>query len=79
MAQLVKNPPTVPETWVPSLGWEDPLEKGKVTHSSILVWRIPQTVLSMGMQLSDFHFQRGMATKLNEQDGIASHTECYSE
>ena len=36
VAQLVKNPPAVWETWVPSLGWEDPLEKGKATHSSIL-------------------------------------------
>ena len=50
VAQLVKNPPTVWETWVRSLGWEDPLEKGKATHSSILVWRIPRTVESMGSQ-----------------------------
>ena len=41
MAQLVKNPPAMQETWVRSLGWEDPLEKGKATHSSILAWRIP--------------------------------------
>ena len=40
--QLVKNPPAMRETWFPSLGWEDPLEKGKATHySSILAWRIP--------------------------------------
>ena len=44
MAQLVKNPPAMQETWVQSLGWEDPLEKGKATHSSILAWRIPRTV-----------------------------------
>ena len=44
IAQLVKNPPAMRETWVPSLGWEDPLEKGKATHSSILAWRIPWTV-----------------------------------
>ena len=44
VAQLVKNPPAVWETWVRSLGWEDPLEKGTATHSSILAWRIPQTV-----------------------------------
>ena len=36
VAQLVKNPPAMQETWVQSLGWEDPLEKGKTTHSSIL-------------------------------------------
>ena len=40
VAQLVKNTPAIWETWVPSLGWEDPLEKGKATHSSILTWRI---------------------------------------
>ena len=44
VAQLVKNLPTMWETWVRSLGWEDPLEKGKATRSSILAWRIPQTV-----------------------------------
>ena len=43
VAQLVKNPPTMWETWVRSLGWEDPLEKGTATHSSILAWRIPWT------------------------------------
>ena len=40
---MVKNPPTMWETWVRSLGQEDPLEKGMSTHSSILVWRIPWT------------------------------------
>ena len=40
MAQLVKNLPAVWETWVQSLGWEDPLEEGMETHSSILAWRI---------------------------------------
>ena len=44
VAQLVKNPPAMWETWVRPLGWEDPLEKGKATHSSILTWRIPWTV-----------------------------------
>ena len=43
VAQLVKNPPAVWETWVQSLGWEDPLEKGQGTHFSILAWRIPWT------------------------------------
>ena len=43
VAQLVKNPPAVQETWVRSLGWEDPLEKGKASHSSVLAWRIPWT------------------------------------
>ena len=40
VAQLVKNLPAMWETWVQSLSWEDPLEKGKATHSSILAWRI---------------------------------------
>ena len=44
VAYLVKNPPAMQETWVRSLGWENPLEKGKATHSSILAWRIPWTV-----------------------------------
>ena len=44
VAQLVKNPPAMRESWVRSLGWEDPLEKGKAAHSSILAWRTPWTV-----------------------------------
>ena len=44
VAQLVKNMLAMQETWVRSLGWEDPLEKGKTTHSSFLAWRIPWTV-----------------------------------
>ena len=43
VAQTVKNLPASQETWVRSLGWEAPLEKGKATHSSILAWRIPWT------------------------------------
>ena len=59
VAQLVKNPPAMKETWVQSLGWEDPLEKGKATHSSILDWRIPWTIHGLTKsqtRLSDFHF-----------------------
>ena len=41
VAQMVKNPPAMRETWVRSLGWEDPLEEGMETHSSILAWRMP--------------------------------------
>ena len=41
MAQMVKNPPAIQETWVRSLGWEDPLEEGMETHSITLAWRIP--------------------------------------
>jgi len=49
-AQVVKNPPAMQEIWVRSLGWEDSLQKGKATHSSILAWRIPWTLPSMGSQ-----------------------------
>ena len=41
VAQRVKNPPAMRETWIRSLGWEGPLEEGVATHSSILAWRIP--------------------------------------
>ena len=41
VAQMVKNPPAMRETWVQSQGWEDPLEDGMTTHSGILAWRIP--------------------------------------
>ena len=44
VAQLAKNLPAMWEIWVQSLGWEDPLEKGKATHSTILAWRIPWTI-----------------------------------
>ena len=55
MAEMVKNLPAIRDTWVRSLGWEDPLEKETVTHSSILAWRIPWTkepgrLQSMGLQ-----------------------------
>ena len=55
VAQTIKNLPAMQETWVRSLGWEDPLEKGMANHSSILVWRIPWTeepggLHSMGSQ-----------------------------
>ena len=53
VAQLVKNPPAMWETWVWSLGWQDPLEKGKATHSSILAWRISCTVYSWGRKESN--------------------------
>ena len=50
VAQLVKNLPAMQEIWVQSLGWEDSLEKGKATHSSILAWRILWSVQSIVMQ-----------------------------
>ena len=56
MAQLVKDLSAVQEAWVQSLGWEDPLEKGKTTHSSILAWRIPWTIQSMRSQSAGHDF-----------------------
>ena len=60
VAQIVTNLPEIQETWVWSLVWEDPLEKGKVTHSCILAWRIPWTtvhgVTKSRTQLNDFCF-----------------------
>ena len=60
VAQLVKNLLAMQETWVRSLGWEDPLKGRTVTHSSILAWKIPWTtvhgVAKSWTQLSDFHF-----------------------
>ena len=50
VSQLVKNLTSMQESWVCSLGWEDPLEKGKATHSSILAWWIPWTIQSMVLQ-----------------------------
>ena len=50
IVQLAKNLPAMQETWVQSLGWEDTLEKGKASNSSILAWRIPWTVQFMGLQ-----------------------------
>ena len=50
MVQMVKNPPAVQETWVRALGWEEPLEKGMATHSSILAWRISWTEEPGGLQ-----------------------------
>ena len=50
VAQMVKNPPVMWETWVQSLGWEDPLKKEMATHSGILAWRIPWTEEPGGLQ-----------------------------
>ena len=57
MVQLVENTPAMWETRVRSLGWQDPLEKGAATHSSILAWRIPRTVHPWGPKESDMTLQ----------------------
>ena len=63
MVQRVKNPPAVQETQDQSLGWEDPLEKGMATHSSILAWRIPRTEEPGGLQ-SMGHKESDMTERL---------------
>ena len=81
---MVKNPPAMPETWIQSLGWEDPLEEGMATHSSILAWRIPMDRGALGttvsgvtksqIGLSNFHFHFSFMFKifLSEYDSISS-------
>ena len=67
MAQLVKKLPAMQETqemWVQSLGWEDPLEKGMATHSSILAWEIPWTEEPDGLQsMESQRVEHNLATK----------------
>ena len=70
MAQLVKNPPAIRETWVQSLGWEDPLEKRKATHSSVLAWRIPRTIQCMGSQRVGYN-----SATLTEDDSLEASSE----
>ena len=80
VAQLVKNLLAMWETWLRSLGWEDPLEKGKATHSSILAWRIPWTVHGVAKsrtRLSDFpftslHFKLSASICGMERKGLTS-------
>ena len=63
MAQLVKSLPAVWETWVRSLGWEDPLEEGMETHSSILAWRIP---MDRGAWWATVHEARKIQIQLSD-------------
>ena len=72
VTQMVKNPPAMWEIWVQSLGWEDPLEEGMATHSSILAWRIPWTekpggLQSMGSQRVGHNWVSCWATKHSTQ------------
>ena len=61
----VKNPPTMPETWVRSLGREDPLEEEMATHSSLLAWRIPWAEEAIGLQSVGAYSPRGRAEQLS--------------
>ena len=68
---VVKNPPAMRETWVRSLDWEDPLENGKATHSSILAWRIPWTASSMGWQRVGHSWATFTSLSLSKQDEVS--------
>ena len=57
---MVKNPPAMQETWVQSLGWEDPLVEGVATHSGVLAWRIPWTEEPSGLQSLGSQSQTGL-------------------
>ena len=69
VVQLAKNPPAMRETWVRSLGWKDPLEKGTATYSSVMAWRIPLTVYhavtesDTGERLSLLSLSRGPGSR----------------
>ena len=75
MAQTIKHLPTVRETWVQSLGWEDLLEKEMVTHSSILAWKIPWTEKSGRLQAMGsqrVRYRKSMGIKLSLKSAIHS-------
>ena len=79
VAQMVKNPPAMRETWVQSLGWEDPLEKGTATHSSILAWRIPWTEEPGRLQSMGSHRVRhDWVTKHTAHYGQRAHLQCMA-
>ena len=65
VAQMIKNLPTMWETWVQSLGWENPLQKGTATHSSILAWRIPWTEETGRLQSVGLHSHSDMTEQLS--------------
>ena len=72
MAQTVKNLPAMQETWVRFLGWEDPLEKGMATHSSILAWRIPWTREPGRLQSMD-HKESDRTEQLTHRQTYSAH------
>ena len=80
VAQMVKRLPTMQETRVQSLGWEDPLEKGMATHSSILAWRIPWTedpsrLQSMGSQRVRHHWATSLSLSMGDRGGYSTDTQ----
>ena len=73
VAQMVKNPPAMQETWVRSMGWEDPLEKGMATHSSILAQRIP---MNRGAWWATVH---GVTEELDTTERLSTQLKYYLE
>ena len=71
-SSAVKNPPAMQETWVQSLGWENPLEKEMATHSSILAWRIPWTEEPGGLQSMGLQSQMSLSISKTQaiQEGV---------
>ena len=69
VAPVVKNLPAMQETWVQSLGWEDPLEEEMATHSNILAWKIPQTEEPGGIQSIGLQSQTWLSTCLTLPQG----------
>ena len=80
MTQMIKNLPAMWETWVWSLGWEDSLEKGMATHSSVLAWRIPWTeepggLQSMGLQrVRHYWVTNTLTTKIRKKTRVSTLT-----
>ena len=78
MAQIVKNLPAMQEIWVRSLTWEDPLEKGMATHSSVLAWRIPQTEQPGGLQsLGSQRVRHNCVTHTHRHTHTHTHTQVF--
>ena len=69
MAQTVKKPPAIQETWVQFLGWKEPVEKGMATHSSTLTWRIPWTEEPAGLQF--------IGLKKSDMTEVAKHIHAF--
>ena len=72
VAQMVKNPPAVQQTWVQSLGWEDPLEEGMAIHSTILAWRIPWTEETRGLHVVHRVTESDTTERLSTAQHVAS-------
>ena len=75
MSQMVENLPTVQETWVPPLSWEDPLEEEKATHPSILAWRMPWTEEPGGLQSLELE-RHDLVTKQEQTQTVCGPQSC---